>query len=49
MSKNFNEVLKDPSRNNRDDLIRIAKEYSKETEYSDDNVNTVLDYAYNYS
>ena len=23
----FNEVLKDPSRNNRDDLIRIAKEY----------------------
>ena len=31
------------------DVIKIAKEYSKETEYSDDNVNAVLDYAYNYS
>ncbi len=28
------------------DVIRIAKEYSKETEYSDDNVNAVLDLAY---
>ncbi len=31
------------------DVIRIAKEYSKETEYSDDNVNAVLDFAYNYN
>ncbi|MBP1567314.1 MAG: hypothetical protein J6U36_01590, partial [Oscillospiraceae bacterium] len=29
------------------DVIRISKEYSKETEYSDDNVNAVLDLAYN--